>query len=263
MNNSPQNNLDSDTLVHMDNFTQPARSWNRTAVLAAMFCIPFFCPPMTLIGVGTGALALRSLRNHPDTKGGWLAWSAISFGVVATILATWLFWISGLRTIVLGPTVALAPLFACDTQGMKQEWAGPASALTQEQLATFTSQVQSRYGTFVSAQVSQNRPTPLEQSWKRSMVVIPITITFSSGLVEADLGLERFNEKTGKSTMVWRSLRFVDATRGDLLFPDGEPAPPALEPLMPPTLSKPKSSASPLTNVSPTRFTLFTTSLVA
>lgn len=111
---------------------------------------------------------------------------------------------------------------------MKQEWAGPATALTQEQLAAFTAQVESRYGTFVSARVSDQRPTPLEQSWKRTMVVIPITATFSLGVVEADLGLERFNEKTGKSTMVWRSLRIVDGVRGDLLFPDGEPPPPEL-----------------------------------
>ena len=60
------------------------------------------------------------------------------------------------------------------------------------------------------------------------MVVIPITIQFASGSCEADLGLERFNEKTGKSTMVWRSLRIVDALRGNLLFPDGEPPPPEL-----------------------------------
>ena len=228
MNQIQHNNLNTNTLTEVDESIQLPRSWNRTAVLAAMFCIPFFCPPMTLIGVGTGALALRSLRKNPDTKGAWLAWTSISFGVVATIVGAWLFWVSGLRTIVLGPTVALAPLFANQTQGMNNEWAGPATALTQEQLAAFTAQVESRYGTFVSARVSDQRPTPLEQSWKRSMVVIPITIQFASGSCEADLGLERFNEKTGKSTMVWRSLRIVDALRGNLLFPDGEPPPPEL-----------------------------------
>ena len=228
MNQIQHNNLNTNTLTEVDESIQLPRSWNRTAVLAAMFCIPFFCPPMTLIGVGTGALALRSLRKNPDTKGAWLAWTSISFGVVATIVGAWLFWVSGLRTIVLGPTVALAPLFANDPQVMKKEWAGPATALTQEQLAAFTAQVESRYGTFVSARVSDQRPTPLEQSWKRTMVVIPITIQFASGSCEADLGLERFNEKTGKSTMVWRSLRIVDALRGNLLFPDGEPPPPEL-----------------------------------
>jgi hypothetical protein len=239
---NPQFNTNTPTPTSSDEFSMPARSWNRTAVLAAMFCIPFFCPPMTLVGVGTGAMALRSLRKNKDTKGAWLAWSAISVGVVATILSTWLFWISGLRTIVLGPTVALAPLFTSDPQGMKQEWAGPATELTQEQLAAFTLQVTSRYGKFVSAQVSDKRPTPLEQSWKRSMVVIPITIQFASGALEADLGLERFNEKTGKSSMVWRSLRIIDPTKGNMIFPEGEPPPPELPALdsgQPATILKP------------------------
>ena len=199
---------------------------------------------MTLVGVGTGVLALRSLRKNKDTKGAWLAWSAISVGVVATILSTWLFWVSGLRTIVLGPTVALAPLFASDPQGMKQEWAGPAAELSQEQLAAFAFEVTNRYGNFVSAQVSDKRPTPLEQSWKRSMVVIPITIRFASGALEADLGLERFNEKTGKSSMVWRSLRIIDPARGNIIFPEGEPAPPELPEVdsgKPATILKPQA----------------------
>ncbi len=223
--------MNTDALTEVQESIQLPRTWNRTAVLSAMFCIPFCCPPMTLLGVGAGVFALRSLRNNPDTKGAWLAWTSISFGVVATILATWLYWASGLRTILLGPTVALAPLFACDPQGMQQEWAGPATTLTRDQLTEFTAQVESRYGKFVSAQLSDQRPTPLEQSWKRSMVVIPITIQFSSSEVQADLGLERFHEKTGKSTMVWRSLRIVDPARGDMLFPNGEPAPPDLPPL--------------------------------
>ena len=244
MNEISNPQFNTNTPTHGDEFTMPARSWNRTAVLAAMFCIPFFCPPMTLVGVGTGVLALRSLRKNKDTKGAWLAWSAISVGVVATILSTWLFWVSGLRTIVLGPTVALAPLFASDPQGMKQEWAGPAAELSQEQLAAFALQVTNRYGNFVSAQVSDKRPTPLEQSWKRSMVVIPITIRFASGALEADLGLERFNEKTGKSSMVWRSLRILDPTQCNMIFPEGEPAPPELPEVdsgKPATILKPQA----------------------
>jgi len=244
MNEISNPQFNTNTPTHGDEFTMPARSWNRTAVLAAMFCIPFFCPPMTLVGVGTGVLALRSLRKNKDTKGAWLAWSAISVGVVATILSTWLFWVSGLRTIVLGPTVALAPLFASDPQGMKQEWAGPAAELSQEQLAAFAFEVTNRYGNFVSAQVSDKRPTPLEQSWKRSMVVIPITIRFASGALEADLGLERFNEKTGKSSMVWRSLRIIDPARGNIIFPEGEPAPPELPEVdsgKPATILKPQA----------------------
>ena len=250
---NPQFNTNTPTPTSSDEFTMPARSWNRTAVLAAMFCIPFFCPPMTLVGVGTGAMALRSLRKNKDTKGAWLAWSAISVGVVATILSTWLFWTSGLRTIVLGPTVALAPLFASDPQGMKQEWAGPAVELSQEQIAAFTLQVTSRYGNFVSAQVSDKRPTPLEQSWKRSMVVIPITIIFSSGPIEADLGLERFNQKTGKSSMIWRSLRILDAANADVLFPEGEPAPPALETRKLGEITAPKSSGGVNTTTAPAK----------
>ena len=133
--------MNDQPIVDSGKSATPARSWNRTAVLAAMFCIPFFCPPMTLIGAGTGALALRNLKKNPDTKGAWLAWTALSFGVVTTVLASWMLWISGLRTMVVGPSLALAPLFANDTQGMKKEWSGPATALTQEQLAAFTDQV--------------------------------------------------------------------------------------------------------------------------
>ena len=92
--------------------------------------------------------------------------------------------------------------------------------------------------------ISDQRATPLEQSWKRSMVVIPSTIIFSSGPVEVDLGLERFDQKTGKSTMAWRSLRIVDPAHADVLFPEGEPAPPVLETLKPGALSAPVPSAN-------------------
>ena len=245
--------MNDQPIVDSDEPTAPARSWNRSAVLAAMFCIPFFCPPMTLIGAGAGAFALRSLKKNPDTKGAWLAWTAISFGVVCTILASWMFWISGLRTIVLGPSLALAPLFANDTQGMKREWDGPATALSQEQLAQFTTFVSDRYGKYISAHISEQRATPLEQSWKRSMVVIPITIIFSSGPIEADLGLERFNQKTGKSSMIWRSLRILDAANADVLFPEGEPAPPALETRKLGEITAPESSGGVNTTTAPAK----------
>lgn len=245
--------MNDQPIVDSDQSAAPARSWNRTAVLAAMFCIPFFCPPMTLIGAGTGALALRNLKKNPDTKGAWLAWTALLFGVVATVLASWMLWISGLRTMVVGPSLALTPLFANDTQGMKREWDGPAAALTQEQLAQFTTLVSDRYGKYLSAHISDKRATPLEQSWKRSMVVIPITIVFSSGPIEADLGLERFNQKTGKSSMIWRSLRIVDAANADVLFPEGEPAPPALETRKLGEIPAPQSSGGANTTTAPAK----------
>jgi hypothetical protein len=209
------------------------RSWNRTAVLSAMFCIPFFCPPMTLIAAITGALALRSLRHNPDTKGAWLARSAIAFGVAATVLSAWLLWSSGLGTIVRGPSAALAPLFAADAEGVHREWIGPASRISAEELNAFAREASARYGAFASAQWSESRTTPLEQPATRSVAVVPVTIRFASGPVEADLGLERFDEKSGKGTMMWRSVRILDAQRGDLLFPPGEPPPPALPPEAP------------------------------
>ncbi|MCE9619459.1 MAG: hypothetical protein K8R92_06085 [Planctomycetes bacterium] len=230
MNPNPDPDFDqADAFSTAGNAVNVVKSWNRVAVLSAMFCIPFCCPPMTLLGAGTGMLALRSIRLNPETKGAWLAKTAIVFGLATTLLSVWLYWTSGLRTIVLGPNPALAALFAADTEGMRREWAGPASSLSKEQLDEFAEQVKKRYGTFVSSRYSTSRPTPLDQPGRRSVAVIPVTIQFDSGPVEADLGLERFDEKSGKSTMSWRSLRILDAARGDMLFPDGEPAPPLLE----------------------------------
>ena len=187
-------------------------------------------------------VALYSCRVIPGAKapeGLSVAVESVSGTPGAVPRAVWSKHYEKLGLVVLGAVLGLSVLVARDY------FKAPRTELTQEQLAAFTLQVTSRYGNFVSAQVSDKRPTPLEQSWKRSMVVIPINIRFASGALEADLGLERFNEKTGKSSMVWRSLRIIDPTQGNMVFPDGEPAPPELPALdsgKPTSILKPQAS---------------------
>jgi len=67
---------------------------------------------------------------------------------------------------------------------------------------------------------------------------VPITIAFERATLEADLGLELFDPKTGVTVMKWRSLRVMEPGHDDLVFPPGEPAPPVLEPPAPPATNR-------------------------
>jgi|GEM_PF-1670851 len=206
----------------------------RTSVLAAMFAVPVCCPPMSLLACVTGVIALRQIRRDRLLHGAWLAWVAIVFGAACAVVMSWLLWTSGLSLLWRGPNPPMQALMTHSTQNMRELWNGPAAEYSQQQLAEFSQALTRRYGEFRGAAGSEIRPTPLEQSGARSVATVPITLQFESGSIEADLGLQRFDERTKSSVMKWRSLRVIDSVKGDLVFPDGEPPPKTLESMIKP-----------------------------
>jgi hypothetical protein len=214
----------------------------RTSVLAAMFAVPVCCPPMGLLACIAGAVALRQIRRDATLHGRGLAWAAISVGALSAVVMSWALWTNGLATLWAGPNPPMQALLQASTKTMPKHWSGPAAAMSEEDLAAFAEQLTARYGTFSHAQASERRRTPLEQPGRNPVVSVPITLVFERQRVEADLGLQRFDPKSGSVVMRWRSLRVLDPDRGDLLFPPGEPAPPEL-----PQVPDPAASPSPST----------------
>lgn len=212
----------------------------RTSVLAAMFAVPVCCPPMGLLACIAGAVALRQIRHDAALHGRGLAWAAIGVGAISAVLMSWALWTNGLGTLWAGPNPPMQALMRADAAAMPEHWSGPAAVLPDADLAAFAEQLTSRYGTFSHARASELRRTPLEQSGRNPVVSVPITLVFERQRVEADLGLQRFDPDSGSVVMRWRSLRVIDAARGDLLFPPGEPAPPEL-----PQVPDPAASPGP------------------
>jgi hypothetical protein len=134
-----------------------------------------------------------------------------------------------------------------DRAAMQDQWNGPAAELDQATLQACASEIAARYGSLQSAEPSAGRPLPLKSPTSKPIISVPITLRFERATVEADLGLQLFEERSGKGVMRWRSLRIIDPERGDLIFPPGEPPPP------PPPTSKPlpNPAAAPERNPAP------------
>lgn len=215
--------------------TPPATHLSRTAVLAAMFAVPVCCPPMSLLACIAGAVALRQIRRDPRVHGAWLAVAAIVVGAASAVVMSALLWNNGLALLWRGPEAPLRALMRADAADMPSHWTGPAAALDASELQSFAARLTSAHGSYQGAQESRTRATPLKPPAGKSVAPVPITLRFERGSVEADLGLQLFDPQTGATVMKWRSLRVMDPSLGELVFPAGEPAPPVLEPPAPPT----------------------------
>jgi hypothetical protein len=169
---------------------------------------------------------------------------AIATGATCGIVMSALLWSHGLGTLLRGPGPAMRALAEADPEGMRTHWSGPAANLPPDRLRAFASELEARFGRLVEADGSATRTTPLKLEPKRSITTIPVTLRFerpaiTAGAtpertsVEADLGFELFDERTGATVMRWRSLRINVAAGNEVLFPPDEPPPPTLEPARP------------------------------
>jgi len=200
---------------------------SRTAVLAAMFALPLCCPPMSVLACVTGSVALRQIRLNPNLHGRWLAWCAIGVGAACTVTMSWLLWVNGLSVIVRGPLPPMQALLSATPERVAAEWSGPAVSLDAAALKAFADQVRERHGELRDATPSRARSLPIKP--RKPIATVPITLVFERGEVEADLGLELVDDRTGAAIVRWRSLRLIEPEGGDLIFPPGEPPPPPLE----------------------------------
>lgn len=225
---------------------------NRTAVLAAMFAVPCCCPPMSLLACITGVVALWQFRREPAMRGRWIAWTAIALGAVSAALMSWLLWTSGLGLIMRGPQPPLEALMRADTTAMREQWTGPAADLDAAALRAFSNQVHDRYGDLRSAMASPSRPLPLKSPSGKPILSVPSTLVFERATIEADLGLQLFDERSGDGVMRWRALRLIDPQGGDLIFPPGEPPPPPASAKPPPNpAAAPSREAAPSPSAPP------------
>jgi hypothetical protein len=216
---------------------------SRTAVLAAMFAVPLCCPPMSLLACVTGGVALWQMRRDARLRGAWLAWTAIVVGALCAGVMSFILWTNGLGLIVRGPTAPIRAVIDASPEAMRADWSGPAAESPPEALRNFADAMQSRWGAFVSADGSATRTTPLKPVPGRSIATVPVVLRFERASVEADFGIELFDERTGSTVMKWRSLRIPLPDGGELVFPSGEPPPPPLE--APPPRSEPSARPAP------------------
>lgn len=223
----------------------PATHLSRTAVLAAMFAIPLCCPPMSALACITGAVALWQIRRDPALHGRWLAWIAIAVGAACAIIMSWLLWANGLAVIVRGPLPPMQALMSGSPERVRAEWTGPATELDEAALRTFAEALRSRHGELRDAIPSRSRTLPIKPKPRQAIATVPVTLVFERGPVEADLGLELFDERAGGTVMRWRSIRITEPDGGDLVFPPGEPAPPPLDAGTPASAGAPPAADQP------------------
>lgn len=202
---------------------------SRTAVLAAMFAVPLCCPPMSALACLTGGVALWQIRGNPNLHGRWLAWCAIVVGAACAITMSWLLWANGLSVIVRGPLPPMQALMSGSPEQVRAEWSGPAGSLDAAALQAFATELRGRHGELLDAVPSRVRTLPIKPRPRQAIATVPVTLVFERGSVEADLGLELFDERSGGTVVRWRSLRVIEPQGGDLTFPPGEPPPPPLE----------------------------------
>jgi hypothetical protein len=185
---------------------------------------------MSLLACVTGGVALWQIRRDTGLHGRWLAWSAIVVGAACAVTMSWLIWINGLAVLVRGPLPPMRAILSGSPDEVRAQWHGPAATLDAGTLAAFAAELRTRHGELLDATPSLGRNLPLKLKPRQSIVTVPITLVFDRGAVEADLGLELVDERSGATVMRWRSLRVIGSQGDDLVFPPGEPPPPPLEP---------------------------------
>jgi hypothetical protein len=203
---------------------QPQRSGLATTAMVCSFII--CCPITTIVGPILGVIALLTLRGKPHLTGKGFAWTAIVVGLISTIL--WV--VAGL---FLGrmavnfieqagevTTTTIQAGFDKDYATVRAGLTQSSSDVTDEEIAQFITELESRYGKFDSAVMNLAEQ---DQTLKPSAneAPVPILLLFETTDVPADVLMEFIKRGRIDFELKLGCIRINDAKLGDLIFPKG------------------------------------------
>lgn len=190
-------------------------------VCSLICCLPFTTIPGILLGIG----AMMSISGNPAKKGKGLAITGIVLGVLFTagqgiIYPKAYSYIQETIALVTdGPKDALTAGFANDFDGMRAAFYGDGSSTSDEEVRAFIDQLQTRYGGFVSSNMTdpQTQPTMGQQ-----VVVFPYALTFENATVNAETQIIFSDPQKGGFINKLGYIKVLDSDLGDLEYPSAE-----------------------------------------
>ncbi len=197
---------------------------------AALICSLIICCPITtIIGPILGLISLFTLKGR---SGKGFALTAIVVGLISTVL-----WIAigvfaggmAMRFLEKAGEVTTTTIQAGydgDYAAFRNGLARNSTDVSDEEIASFISELQSRYGTFDSASMDMEsqgqtlKPTPGEAP-------LPIIFVFETTDVSADVLFEVIPKGGLEYELKVGCIRIIDTQNGDLIFPNDSNCDPA------------------------------------
>jgi hypothetical protein len=203
------------------------------AITAIICSAIFFCPVTTLAGIVLGIAAIFSIGNNPMKKGKGLAIAAILLGIIFTIgqaigLKYAVDFFGGYVTFTMrGPDEALKKGFGGDVAGFQSAFAGVGASLPAADATAFLNELESRYGTFVSAAFDERSGQQPQSQAGNPAVPFPYVLTFTNKTVNAEVELVFADKTSGAMLKKFGYIIVFDPDLGDLAYPASATAQPA------------------------------------
>lgn len=205
-----------------DLYQQPQRT-SGMAIASLVCSLIICCPLITVLGPIFGAIALATIGSPPQRRGKGLAIAGIVIGLITTVLGI----VAGMQIVRVvseyiefveaGPAPALQAAAASDVNGFRSYFVTPAANASDEQVQAFFAEVQSRYGTFISATMDQQTAPP---QFGSPVIVMPYILQFSdANNVSADVEIHFVDPQTQRGTKKLGYILIRDPDQGDLRFP--------------------------------------------
>jgi hypothetical protein len=201
--------------------------------------IALCCPVVSMLGVLFGIRAIVEIRANPSIAGRGLAKSGIIIGLTVCVM-----WVAGLiwwhfnarQPMMNGPVAELRAGFDDDMPTFKAGFTAAGESVPDAEARQFIAALRTRYGGFRDSamSVTSQNQAPLTG---RPVLRISYTLQFDRGPVEAEAAFVTFGETQSivpKLVFQWEWIRIIDATQGDLVYPESARAealaPPATQP---------------------------------
>jgi hypothetical protein len=199
---------------------------------AALICSLIICCPITtLVGPILGIISLVTLKGR---KGKGFAWTAIFVGVIATIV--WVFvgvFIGDMAKQFITQTAKVTRTtiqagYDGDYVLFREGLSKHAAQVSDEEIAAFIGELESRYGKFVSAMLNMEGSPSGAQQANTDGDSVPIRLVFESNDAVGEAVFEVVPQSKFEIKLFIKGIRIYDSKNGDIVFPEenlGETSP--------------------------------------
>lgn len=209
-----------------DSFEEPPRT-GKLAIASLVCGLVFCCPITSLLAPVLGIAHFVAAAGKPWVRGAGLAIGGILLGLVMSggwAFVSWSTYKLFEQTIRL-PEEALAALSANDVAGFRSHWSGlPEGSEGDAEIAAFRQDLDARYGAFASLQFDEATDPPPPAGGRSFSLPLLMTFTSSDGGSVQVPVVVTFMPSQVALELKLVSFEFIDAERGNLVFPGPEPA---------------------------------------
>lgn len=186
-------------------------------VCSLIFCIPLLTP---ILGILFGIAGVLSIQRNPMRKGMGLAVAGLIIGLIV-----------GLGQVGIGygayhvfakfrdaPIPAMQAGFSGDLAGFRSYFGSAGVAASDAEAQAFVDELRNRYGEFQRTELDFMAYQGMQPTQPgQTVFTMPWVLVFDGGRTTVELTFDAQQQQGDE--MTFRSIRVIDAARGDLVFP--------------------------------------------